>query len=67
MTTDYLTPSDLAARWGLGRRWIWELAEQGKIPAGVVTTAGRIWTLTDIEAYEQTPDGAARLARKDQP
>ena len=63
----YLTPSDLAARWGCTREWVWRLARDGHIPPGTPTTSGRIWTLTDIEAYEQTPEGQARLTRKDTP
>lgn len=67
MTDPLLTPGDLAARWGCSREWVWRLARDGQIPPGTVTTAGRMWTLADVEAYEATPEGAARLARKDQP
>jgi predicted DNA-binding transcriptional regulator AlpA len=54
--------AELATRWGITRVRIWQLIHDGKMPPGQ-KVSGRVWLLAEIEAYEASPDGAARLAR----
>lgn len=66
-TPDVLGIAELTRRWGITRERIWQLVRAEKIPPGQLLDSGRVWARADIEAYEATPDGQARLARKDQP
>jgi predicted DNA-binding transcriptional regulator AlpA len=58
-----LGTSELTRRWGITRERIWQLVRADRIPPGQQVSGIRIWTLAEIEAYEATPDGTARLAR----
>jgi predicted DNA-binding transcriptional regulator AlpA len=58
-----LGTGELTRRWGITRERIWQLVRAGRMPPGQLLSGTRVWTLAEIEAYEATPDGAARLAR----
>ena len=58
----FLTPNELAARWGVHPVSVYKWHKAGLIPQPFRVGTNLRWHLSDIEAHENAPKRATRVA-----